>query len=183
MTGADDGELVGVPADVGEVVGDGQSALAARAELAEGGRQKTDLSPAAVDVFFVRRQCLASVLLESRLGVEGIDLAGGAVHHQEDDASRLALKVRPCCRLWLGVGGAKVAAEEAVGLQERCQSEPGETSTHFPDRLAPRQPAGKPFRAHRLALREEEPVMWRWPSRSAVPGCAAAPFPDIRDPS
>ena len=91
---ADHGQLVGVLADVREVIGDHQAALAAGAERAEGRRQKADLAAAGVDELLVRRQRLAGVLLQLGLVVERVDLARAAVHHQEDDALGLRREVR-----------------------------------------------------------------------------------------
>ena len=52
---ADDGQLVGVLADLREVVGDQQAALAAGPELAERRREEADLAAAGVDELLVRR--------------------------------------------------------------------------------------------------------------------------------
>ena len=77
-------QLVGVPADIRKIIGDEQTTLASRAEGPPVRRQEADAAAAGVDVFFVLRQRLVGVLLQLRLVVECVHLAGAAVHHQEN---------------------------------------------------------------------------------------------------
>lgn len=83
-------QLVGVPADVRKIIGDEQTALASRAEGPPVRREEADAAAAGVDVFFVLRQRLVGVLLQLRLVVERVHLAGAAVHHQENAVLGLA---------------------------------------------------------------------------------------------
>src|SRR5262249_52265872 len=81
-------------------------------------------------------------LIELGLVVERIDLAGAAVHEQEDDALRLATEV------WL-LRGERVSGytricaigEETVLRQQAAQGQAGEPSAGLPQKLAARAAA------------------------------------------
>ena len=94
MTGADHRQLVGVFANTREVVRDQQTALPSRAKLAKVWREIANLAPSRIDVFLVWRQLLARMLSQLRLVIEGIDLAGSAIHREEDATLGLGREMR-----------------------------------------------------------------------------------------
>src|SRR5262245_27665377 len=102
---ADDSQLVGMFADAREEVGDQETAFAARTELAERRREEADLAAARVDELLPFWQWLAGVLLQFRLVVERINLAGSAIHHQEDDVLRFGRELLRLRRKWIGRAG------------------------------------------------------------------------------
>ena len=83
------------------------------ARAAEHGRVRLDEGEAQV-FGHRRRQRLAVPLLQLRLGIEEIDLAGTALHEHEDDVLGLGREVRLAWRerIQLGRGGAAFACQQ-----------------------------------------------------------------------
>ena len=132
-------QLVGVPADVRKIIGDEQTALASRAEGPPVRREEADAAAAGVDVFFVLRQRLVGVLLQLRLVVECVHLAGAAVHHQENAVLGLAEVIGAAGLEWPGFRLAKrpgVTRKKTVCPQQRCQCQSREPGPHLPHKLA-----------------------------------------------
>ena len=78
--------------------------------------------------------CVPVVLFQGRLGVEGVDLRGAAVHEQEDDALGLGAKSGA-----LGASGLSAAlrggSEETFAGEHRRQTQGAETAADFAQRL------------------------------------------------
>src|SRR5262245_41446863 len=77
-----------------------------------------------------------------RFVVERVDMAGAAVHEQEDDAFCLRLEVRLFGSKWidefrLTVGGDRLRGKETIVEQSR-QSQTGKAGAGFPKELATR---------------------------------------------
>ena len=132
-------QLVGMPADVRKIIGDEQPALASRAEGPPVRREEADAAAAGVDVFFVLRQRLVGVLLQLRLVVERVHLAGAAVHHQENAVLGFAEVVGAAGLEWPGFRLAKrpgVTRKKTVYPQQRRQCQSREPGPHLPHKLA-----------------------------------------------
>ena len=132
-------QLVGVPADIRKIIGDEQTALASRAEGPPVRREEADAAAAGVDVFFVLRQRLVGVLLQLRLVVERVQLAGAAVHHQENAVLGFAEVVGAAGLEWPGFRLAKrlgVTRKKTVYPQQRRQCQSREPGPHLPHKLA-----------------------------------------------
>ena len=87
------------------------------------------------------RDRLAVQLVQLRLVVERIDLAGTAVHEQEDDAlglrrQRRLLRSERIAELRHALGGAGLLGEEVVQREQAGQREAGEAGAGFPEELA-----------------------------------------------
>ena len=127
-------------ANLGEEVGNRQAAGSTWPELAEGGGEITDLPAAGIDEFLVGGEALAGVFFKSGLGVEGVDLAGTAVHHQKDDALGLGREVRrPGAERVprrFGIGGFSLLTKKAIGFEQRGERQAGESRPHLPDEFA-----------------------------------------------
>ena len=77
------------------------------------------------------------------LVVEGVDVAGPAIHEQEDHTARLAGKMRLLRREGIGKrrGCRRCrACEKFVETQQSGQRQAGEAATGFPEEFAPRPP-------------------------------------------
>jgi hypothetical protein len=127
---ADQGQLVGMFADLRKIVRDHQAAFSAGAELAPSRREEAHLAAAGVGKRLTLRQLLARILLQRRLVVERVDVAGPAVHHQKDATPRGSFEMRRLGRQSTGdwwTGGldafrpAGVAGEKAVAIQKARQ--------------------------------------------------------------
>src|SRR5579872_6115893 len=191
IAGADERQLVGVLPEVREVVADHQAALAAGPKLAPLRRQEALFSTAGVGELEARRKLLPRILRQRRLVVEGIDMAGRAVHHQEDhtlDAGREVGRLRGKGRQWTaGFDGhaalgfwttaclirGGVAGEEAVCGEEGREREAGEAAAHLPDELAARLAAGVelplrvPIGHSESSLLEPPSMSWMLRARSS----------------
>ena len=81
-------EVVGAGGDVRQPVGDPEAALAVLLPLALGLKEgRAALAHGGDDGLEAGGQRLAGELVQERLGVEGIEMAGAAFHEEEDDAS------------------------------------------------------------------------------------------------
>ena len=89
---------------------------------------------------------------QRRLGIEGIDLAGRAVHEQEDDCLALAAKCGCVARAdshksaMLGEGAACPRCEKSIAREQIDQRQSGKTSAHLPEELAAGASAGSRVR-------------------------------------
>ena len=192
---ADEGDVVHHAGEVRHHLRDPRAALAVPGELERAAHQGAgvlDELDFARDLVEVR---LAVVLVERRLGVEQVHLAGAAVHEQMDDRLGLGREVRRARlevdrrirRLFRGEdgGGAEVAAEQ-VG-----QGRPGDAAGHPVEETAAGQrevchvghrltpltpPLNSGLRRERPPPSERLPLAWdvccsNWfgPKRSAHP--------------
>ncbi len=100
-------QIVRAGADVRDVVGKLDAALAVRLERARAGQHRgVRLGEGQAQVLgHLGRQRLAAPLLQVRLGVEEIDLAGAAFHEHEDHVLGLGGKVRLLGRQRIHVDG------------------------------------------------------------------------------
>lgn len=119
VEGADDSEVVGVFGDVGEEIGDVDAGLSVLAEFAagredgaflEGGELEADVAEGIGDA-------LAFEFGESGFGVEGVEVAGAAMHEQGDHAFGGGGHVRGFGRQGIGggVAGGEVLGEHPLG--------------------------------------------------------------------
>ena len=76
--------IVDVTGQIGEQVGNLDPRLAMPGELVSAGEQRAGIAHLEQGVAIERRDRLASVLIQGRLGIEQIDLARSAVHEQID---------------------------------------------------------------------------------------------------
>ena len=173
---ADHGQLVGVLADAREVIGDHQAALAAGAELAQGRREEAHLAIARVGELLVGRQRLPGVFLQAGLVVERVDLAGPAVHHQEDARSWPA--PAKCGGLRRPAGSPRRGSRCAARAARRSRRRPA--SSTAPGRRS-RPPSPRRIRAA-TGRRETAAaaVVVHWPDR-IVPCRASVDIDELVD--
>ncbi len=118
--GADDGEVVDASGRVGQEVGDGNAAVAVRAEGAFRAEQGVlaDLA-AGGDGAEALGEGITVQALEVGLGVEGFEVAGPAVHEEVDDRVGLRGEVG-------GLRGEGVSGRVGIRLREVLLQHPGQ---------------------------------------------------------
>jgi len=131
----DHGQLVGMRANEGKVIGHGQAAGAARAERPEFGSEEADFPAPRIDEFLVLGHFRAREPGEGGLGIEGVHLARSAVHHEEDAGLGLAGMMRPP----RGEGPVRAG----LPAEHSGQGDSREAATHFPQEFAAGQSAWK----------------------------------------
>ncbi len=125
--GADDGEVIGAFADVGEEFTDLEAGLAVALE-GEGG---TEGGAGFAFCFEVEREFLAVPAGEFRFGVEGIDVGDAAIGEDMDDAFGFGWKVGG-----FGGEGGGWAGGESGGIGEEAEAEGSETEAAALEELA-----------------------------------------------
>ena len=149
--GVDEADVIDAGADVGEEVRDVLAALAVLLELPlRADDAALVLVPAPAEGLDGNRLAVEGV--QGRLVVEGLDLAGAAVHEQEDDGLGLG-------RLHRRLGGHRVGEPRRRDFggpgdgvaHHPGERRPGEPAAGLPEELAPRAAAELVRRDHREA--------------------------------
>ncbi len=128
---ANDAKLVGVVGQVWEQVADRQAGLAAGLELPRGGEDLADIVELGGLDLEQFGGVAAVVFVEVGLGVEGINLAGAAIHVEEDDGAGLGRMVQPDQAGGIGQGAssARLGVERGEGDGAEALGAAGEHAT------------------------------------------------------
>ena len=151
--------------DVGKIVRDQQSTLATWAKGTKVGCQEANLASAGIDVRLVRRQRLSRIFFQFGLVVKRVDLTGSPIHHQENAALGLRLKMRGFGRQRIRRDEffrSRVACKEPILFQQRRQRESRESGSHLPDEFAPRMTTGKKGPFHEYAILPRRGLLSSW---------------------
>ena len=130
----DHGDVVDATGDVGEEVGDFDAALPILSERATGAQQPgVTLNLLILHVAELFRARLALELVQQRLGIEGLEMAGPSGHEQEDHRGRLGRDVdRP------GGQGIVHAGAEPLPVQDRGEGQAADAAEGVADELPAR---------------------------------------------
>jgi len=137
------GDVIDARGQVGEQVADPLAALAVFAEVPLG-TDNPALVAAASAAEGLDGNGFAVQRIERGFVVKGIEVAGAAIHEQEDHALGLGSKVRIPRSQRIDVGlrsGGTDPIEEAIRREQAGKRQAGKPGTGFPEKLAPRPAA------------------------------------------
>ena len=145
---ADHRDLVDAFRELREKIGHLHPGLAAFLENPPGTEQGAEVTRLKHRLIFIEWHLLAMPLDQLRFGIKQIDLAGSAIHEQENNVPGFRRKMWRLGRERRGRGGRRFfrrageAAEETVLRQHRRQGRPHESAAGLPEKF-PARPAAR----------------------------------------
>ena len=121
VAGPNHRQLISMLTNSREVIRNQQATFPAWPKRAKRRCQKANSPPTGIDVLLPVRQGLTGVFLQGRFVIKGVDLTGGAIHHQKDAGFSLRRKMRltGCQRPGTAcIPGSGLATEESLRLQQ-----------------------------------------------------------------
>lgn len=134
------GDVVDAGGDVGEEIADPLATFAVLLELPARLNDTALVSVSATTMSF-DGDGFAIHADHGRLVIEGVHVAGAAIHEQEDDRFRGGVEMRLLWGKRVDVGGDAIGsdgllAEEAIAVEERSEAKAGEACAGLPEELA-----------------------------------------------